>query len=259
MSEQLNNSVLTAFEILSLFSNGRQSLTSQIVCKELGLKPITAHRFLRTLEVAGALVSERRGQYRLGLALAHLGSIAASSDVIARIAQPYLDDLASRFRETAIATTYRNNRMVVIASANSSRSYSLNMGVGEPLEMHCTANGKLWLASLTNEQVESFLSSQELQAYTPRTVVDAQRLKVEIEQVRKDGYSFCKGEREAEITAIGVPVLSGVGRMIAGISLVGANSHFGEEFTREALEALRKTAEGISASVAGESDSYEHD
>lgn len=70
---------------------------------------------------------------------------------------------------------------------------------------------------------------------TDRAITDRAQLEAEIDLARGWGFAYNLGEREDDITAIVVPVLTGSGRMVAGLSLFGPTSRV----TRETLDAAR--------------------
>ncbi|MUZ76020.1 helix-turn-helix domain-containing protein [Agrobacterium vitis] len=252
MSGQLNNSVSIAFSILNLLSESRPFITTQDVTQDLQINQTTAYRFLRTLEELGALVAVKRGQYRLGVMLADLGERAVANNTLANVVQPYLNELADELKESALATTNNHNRTIVISSTRSRQPYSVNINVGTELEAHCTANGKLWLANLSRDELSHYLTNTERTAYTNNTVVEPQSLGDVIALTRANGYATCLGEREQEISAVGVPVLSRNDKMIMGISVFGPNSHFDDAFQRKAVDVLSKMATRIQASLYGD-------
>ncbi len=245
MAEQLNNSVLTAFDILGLFSERRQTISSQDVRKELQLGAATAHRFLRSLESAGALVSGQRGQYRLGLKFIDLGANAAAANVLLHDIQAILEELANETQETAIAAVLKKQKVTILARANSPRPYSIHMDIGAELELHCTANGKLWLANFSQEEYRKYLRDSKREAFTKRTICGEEQLKAEIDKVRQHGYAICIGEREEEISAIGKSVYTDGGNMFVSISIFGPNSHFDESFNKRALIVLDRAVNRI--------------
>lgn len=252
MSGQLNGSVLNAFAVLNLFTDARPVVTTQDVSRELGMNSVTAYRFLRSLEVAGAIVSFQRGQYRLGPALVDLGERAASADSIAALLQPSLNKLSDELGETSIATTFRKGRVELVARALSPRPYAMNLPVGSFLEPHCTANGKMWLATLRQDELERFMDSYSFAEFTPQTITDKTALAAEVEKVKQKGYATCIREREEEVSAVGAPLYSGSGKMIAGISIFGPSWRFTEDFISEAVGKIRLEADKLQRNLDAE-------
>lgn len=242
MAQQLNNSVARAFDILRLLGRGRPRIGVAEVSRELGLNAITAHRFLKTLETEGALVQVSKGSYRLGYALVDLGDRALEQDRLGQMLQPVLDDLTVNLGEASMATLYQAGMVTCIARAMPPRSLSVDIRVGDRLEAYCTAHGKLWLAHISPRDRAKYLDQVRLDALTGQTIVRKDALRQEIDTVRQRGFSYNLGEREDGITAIAVPVLTDMGRMVAGLSMFGPTSRIDRAALDRALEQLRRAA-----------------
>ena len=59
---------------------------------------------------------------------------------------------------------------------------------------HCTALGKIMLASLQPEQFERFVAQAEFKALTPKSITSVETLRREIAEVRRAGAAFDDGE-----------------------------------------------------------------
>ena len=77
---------------------------------------------------------------------------------------------------------------------------------------------------------------------TDRTITDRETLEAEIDLSRSRGFAYNMGEREEGITAIAVPVLTGSGRMIAGLSMFGPTSRIGRDTLDGAIDRLKSAA-----------------
>ncbi|WP_417583435.1 IclR family transcriptional regulator [Pelagibacterium sp.] len=251
MAGQLNGSVITAFSVLNLFTPHRPIVTTQDVSRELEMNTVTAYRFLRSLEAAGAIVASQRGHYRLGLSLADLGERAVSADFIAAQVQPYLNALSDDLGETALATKYSRGRVEIVARALSSRPYAMHMPVGSVLEPHCTANGKLWLASLPPEELRRYLDNEKRASFTAQTITDASAIIKEVEEVNRRGYALCLREREVEISAVAVAVKTRSGSTVAGLSIFGPSWRFSDQYVQNAVGKLKSVASEISSHLYG--------
>src|SRR5690606_7711262 len=162
--------------ILGLFSEHRTEITAAIVVRELGLNAVTAHRFLKSLEHVGALASVDRGVYRLGYRLFDLAYRVESEPHLASRLQPVLDDLAAAANESAMATRFDGRDVFCIATGLSKHAVVFNARVGARFEAHATANGKLWLAELDDAALRRHLATVPREAFSGRTLVDADDL-----------------------------------------------------------------------------------
>ncbi|SMF77853.1 transcriptional regulator, IclR family [Tistlia consotensis] len=252
MSVQLNASVLKAFAILGLFTAERSEITAATVAAELGLNGVTAHRFLRTLERAGALVAAAKGVYRLGFLLVDLGDRATHQAQLGRTLQPVLDAITRDMNEASMVTAFQADMVVCIARALSGRSLSVDIRVGSQLDGYCTANGKLWLASLPAPALARYLDLVERRPLTGATIVERAALLEELERVRRQGWASNENEREEGIRAIAVPVTTHEGRMIAGLSVFGPTLRMTDAVMARALERLRAARAEIEQAMYGE-------
>lgn len=246
MSAYLNNSILRAFSILSLFEDDRTEISAAVVVRELGVNAITAHRFLKTLEHVGAVTTVSRGTYRLGYKLVQIAALAGDSRHIAMRLQPTLNELARTANESAMATVFDGRYVVCIATAMSERALAFAARVGARFEAYATANGKVWLAGLSDAALERYLDKVPREAFSNRTLVERDALSAEISDVRRRGSATNVGEREEDLTAVAVPVRSRDGAMVAGISVFGPSVRFDSAASERSLALLTKAAEKAS-------------
>jgi IclR family pca regulon transcriptional regulator len=81
--------------------------------------------------------------------------------------------------------------------------------------------GRVLLAYLPQDQLESYLSRVILTQYTPRTVNSVDKLRLQLRNVRRNGYALCDQEYEIGLRSIAVPVHAGNGRVVAVVNLSG--------------------------------------
>jgi DNA-binding IclR family transcriptional regulator len=84
--------------------------------------------------------------------------------------------------------------------------------VGAAFPLHCTANGKAFLAALPPPRLAGL--SGNLDRLTPHTITEPAVLERELEQVRADGVAYDREEHTAGICAVAAIV-----RELAGIPL----------------------------------------
>lgn len=252
MAAKLNESVLKAFAILDLFGELRTELSATEIAKATGLNGVTVHRFLRSLEAAGALTCAKRGVYRLGYHLLDLGERVRRSNQLTATVQPLLNALTQDLRESSLATQFERDAAVCVAYAIADRPFTINVPLGKRLDAHASANGKLWLAHMPAEERARYFEQTELRAHSSRTVTAREALAAELETIRAQGFACNRGESEESLRAIAVPVLGPKGNMIAGISVFGPESRFDAAFQADALAKLRHTATALTHALYGD-------
>ena len=126
----------------------------------------------------------------------------------------------------------------------------VNSWIGKRMDIHCTALGKALTAYLPEEQVEALVRRRGLLRHNDNTIASLKRLKQELEQVRKQGYSIDDEEEEIGVRCLGAPILSANNQAVAAISITGTTDEINAD-SRDALVArLRTTAAAIAADLA---------
>lgn len=242
MTSQLNGSVLKAFKILDLFAAGQSELTAKETADALGINMITAHRFLHTLVHAGALRATSRGVFRLGYMFADLGERVLHDGNLPIILQPILDQLARDTGEACMATIFERDMAVCIAKALPDRPLYVDIRIGSRLDAFCTAHGKLWLAHMSADDLDRYFKNADLTGITDQTITDITALKNELATIRAQGFASNNGEREKDIYALAVPILTKHGKMISAFSVFGASPAL-LETDNATLNRLKSTAQ----------------
>jgi DNA-binding IclR family transcriptional regulator len=96
-----------------------------------------------------------------------------------------------------------------------------NIGkVGRRTPPHCTAAGKVLMASSGERQVERILA-RGLVRYTPHTVANPASPTMELMVVREQGYPTAQEELEQGLNAVAEPIFDHRGQTIAAASVSG--------------------------------------
>ena len=148
-------------------------------------------------------------------------------------ARPSLRRLAAESGETANLIVPRPGGTEAIAQVDGSHLLGVTNWVGRPLGLHTTAAGKVFVAFGA-----SVLEQGELEASTPHTITDPDRLSAELETVRERGYATLVDELEIGLAAVAAPVRAGGGAVVAALCVSGATLRL----ARQRLELLGRVA-----------------
>ena len=97
------------------------------------------------------------------------------------------------------------------------------------------------LAALPQPQIEDFLSRLQPEAITAHTIVNKERLLLEIDRARAQGYAIVDQELELGLRTIAVPVRNFRGDTVAAINIsVHAARIAVEDIVESCLPALLK-------------------
>jgi IclR family pca regulon transcriptional regulator len=232
--------------VIQIFSRERPALTLSDVARLTGTTRATARRILLTLEKLGHVRSDGR-LFSLTPRVLTLGWAYLSSLNLWEVAQPLMEELVEQTRESCSAATLDLPEIVYVARVPTRRIMTISLGVGSRLPAHATAMGRVLLADLPREELDSFLEATPFERYTEHTTTDADALRAEVSTVREQGWAFVDQELEIGLRSIAVPLVGHGGRVVAALNTSAAVPRVSvEEFHERFLPALLETAASIS-------------
>ncbi len=137
--------------------------------------------------------------------------------------------------------------MVVIARTSGPGAFQLTDRVGVVRPAHCTALGKIILASLRPEQLTRFIDRVELKPSTPKSISDVGALMREIAEVQRTGVAFDDGEFNMEVRCVAVPVRDFTGQIIGALGISGPVWRLSIQALQSRAKMLQGAADRLSA------------
>src|SRR5947207_13309158 len=167
------SSVANAIRLLTSFSGEEDELGITTLAGRLRLAKSTVHRLAATLTGAGFLEQNgETGKYRLGLGLFELGALVRRRMDVANEARPKLRELLETTGETVQLGIIDHYSVLYVYEMESRRAIRMAAAVGARAPLHCTAVGKVLLASQPQDYVKQVLGPG-LTADTPTPVTPA--------------------------------------------------------------------------------------
>lgn len=208
-----------AFHIIEMAAQlGRVS--SADIVTALGIPKTTAHRLVSNLEEFGFLEhGMERGRYQVGPRLLELATNILAASTSHGPIHALLMELSRRTAETVSLGVMRGSEVVYIDSAIGNSPLTLNFQKGHRAPAHCTSSGRVFLANMEKKQLDAYMLSGPWEPITPYTIVDPDRLRQEIELVRKQGYATNDSEFAIGVVGAAVPISGPNGRNIACLSI----------------------------------------
>lgn len=231
--------------VIEVFSAEAPEMTLSEVAQRSELSPATARRALFTLMKLGYVAMHGKRFLLLPKVLS-LGSAFLSSMNIRDIAQPPLQEIADRFKDSASMAILDGDNVMYIAHVPNKRRIRYNGSVGYRSPAFGTSLGLALWAGLDNAALEEQLAKAPFRAYTSQTRTTAEQLRDAVAQARTTGYATAQEQLEYGIVAIAVPVRDASGRVIASINCSSelARNNL-ESLVSTRLEPLRETAAQI--------------
>lgn len=227
-------------QVIEAFDQERSRLTIAEVAERTGLTRAAARRYLLTLTALGYMRHEQK-QFSLTPKVLRLGQSYLHSARLPRIAQPLLYRLAYSLGEAASVGILDHDDLVCVAAVSAGQLISATLQPGTRVPAYCTANGRVLLANLPQEQVERFLAHATLEPINAHTIVDTGELALAIARVREQGYALVDQELELGLRTIAVPVRNFRGEVVAAMNIsVHAGRMTVEQMVERCLPSLIK-------------------
>jgi DNA-binding IclR family transcriptional regulator len=235
-----------AARILMCFNPENPEMGLSEIAQAVDLHKSTTHRIVMTLMQYGFLERSGDGQkYRLGIRLANLGFQVIQRMDLRREAIPVMTKLRDQWDEACDLSIFDDGRVFYIEVMHSNHALRIAAEVGQHLPAHCTASGKLFLANMKPQELESFLD-HPLKAYTKNTLTSVDELRRQLQQIQEQGYSIDNEEYEMGIRAISAPIRDQTGVMVAAVSVPSPTSRMTASRVSEIYPALIDAALSIS-------------
>ena len=202
-----------ALAILAAFDERRPAMRVSELAAQLGTHKSTVSRLLATLEGRG-LVRREGDAFAPGPELARLGGLAVRGLALADAAQEPLARLAEDSGEAVNLAVRRDGAVLNVHQVQARHFVGATDWAGRATPLHCTANGKVFLAAAREVPAE-------LPALTPRTITNPAALGAELARVRDRGWAAAVEELEAGLHAVAAPVLDATGATVASVSVAG--------------------------------------
>lgn len=213
-----------AMNLFELLASSRSGLTLSELSRKLNMPKSSTHYLIYTLVTRGYIQRASNGRHLLGLRFSDVASASTAESNLATLATTYLRQISARLNLTALVAVLRSAEAVIIAKATSVQDGGGGAWVGRHLDLHCTAQGKALIASLSDEELRKIFGGRELARFTSRTIKSFTALKVHLADVRAQGFSVNDEEHVLGVRAIAAPVRDPLGVVIAAISVRGSTA-----------------------------------
>ncbi|MGR4868584.1 IclR family transcriptional regulator [Variovorax sp. LARHSF232] len=209
-----------SLRLLSLLASEGRALTLADLASQLGLPKGTAHRICTQLLAGGFLardVDER--SFSVGPALRKLAFDTLNHGTVRGLRHEVLSELVRQVGETCNLTTLDGVQVLYLDRVEAKWPLRLTLDVGSHVPLHCTASGKLFLAQMPKKARDALIDRLPLERMTAYTLVKADALRAECDEIAKRGHSRDREEFIAGLVAVAVPVRDAAGQVRAALAV----------------------------------------
>jgi IclR family pca regulon transcriptional regulator len=237
-------------DVLACFDTHHPSMSLTEVAAAAGLARPTARRLLLTLEELG-FVRSSGGTFALTPKVLTLGMAYIGSLGLWDIARPHLEALVAGTGESSSMAQLDGSDIVYVARVAVPKIIALRVEVGTRFPAVQTSQGKVLLAALSPEELDTTLavpSRAGLPTYIGRST---EQLRRELTEVRARGWALADEELAPGVRSVAVPVRDGEGAVRAAMNVtVHAAETSTECLLQDHLPRLLRTAGDVSAEWA---------
>ena len=235
--------------VIRAFDAEHPELTLSEVARACDLTRAAARRFLLTLVDLGYVRTDGR-LFALSPRVLELGYAYLSSLTLPQVAEPHLENLVAQVRESSSACVLDGDDVVYVARVPTSRIMTVAINVGTRFPAYATSMGRVLLAGLPDEELDSYLARVRLVQFTARTVSSTKALRAELLKVRAQGYAIVDQELEEGLRSVAAPIRDRADRVVAAMNIsVHASRNTVESMRRDLLPKLLDTAAKVSADL----------
>ncbi|MDI3270227.1 MAG: IclR family transcriptional regulator [Bacillota bacterium] len=236
-----------ALDLLQLFTPSRPEWSVKELSEVTGYPKGSISRMLATFVARGFLRQDpHTRRYRLGPAFLVATRLVHGHLDYGSLAEPVLQELAARTKETAIWMVRVGWRSLCQATVESPFPVRMAAEVGRYASLHSGASNKPILAFMDAGEITEYLDSPYFVSRGPRTIVDAQKLWAHLADIRQKGYAESDSEVEPDIQAFGAPVFDAGGAVLGAVSVAGPCTRMSTHNPDEVIASVQRAAQSLS-------------
>ncbi|MDR1519305.1 MAG: IclR family transcriptional regulator [Planctomycetota bacterium] len=245
LSNQSAEKLLLIVETMSALDG---SIRLQDLAERLGMNVSTVLRFLAPLRRRGYVEQDpETSRYFMTFKLCGLANNISSRLDLRGVARPFMRHVAAVFEESANLSVESDMSVMYIETVNgSSKAIMAMQRIGHVAPLHCTGVGKIFLLEYTLRKIDQYIAVKGLTRFTEHTITSRGRLMLELDEIRRRGYSFDNEECEEGARCVAAPIRDYTGRIVACVSVSGPASRMTDEHIQANLPSLIEAAGQIS-------------
>jgi len=239
-------SLAAGLDIILVFDENHSSMTLSEVAERANIDRAKARRYLLTLNALGYVHKNKR-QFSLTPKVLAFATSYLNSAHHNEIIQFYLESVTEKTGESCSFAVLEGDDVVYIArSAAEHRLTSIILSIGTRLPAVYTSMGRAILANLPAEELKHYVNNAQLDAHTPYSIIDNEKLRDILLEVKANQYAIVDQELETGLRSLAVPVYKSNNELIGAINIsVNAMRISTEVLTKKFLPILHECAENI--------------
>jgi DNA-binding IclR family transcriptional regulator len=239
-----------AIDILRVLIAEYHPLGVAEIARMVSIGKSTAYGILQSFQEEGIVTKDSNSKkYTVGKEMMRLSKLIFKGQDLISIARPFLERLVQLVDETVFLGVREYDAVKVVDVIEAKKDLKISSPVGTKLPITAGAVGKIFLSTMSNDEILSYFSNRDLPRYTESSITDMNIFIKEIETTRRRGYSFDMEEYLKGIRAVAAIILQDR-NPVGAIWFVGFSNSMIDERLNHITSNLKHTAEQISDRVS---------
>ena len=240
-----------ALNILGILLNNGNEMALGEISRLSGINKSTTSKIASTLVQYGYLKQmEKRGKYSLGTIYFKYTGVIKSKLQLRSIVFPYVEKLSQLVNESVIVVFGTRPESMFIETFHDLSRPTNTLRVipdeGFDMPLNCTCLGKLYLAYMSEDELQKYFDEKPRQQHTPNTIIDENALRDNLNLIRQSGVSFDNEEHTLGVRGVASALLNAEGKLVGGISILAPSIRLTRARMRKIAPDIKAFAIGIS-------------
>ena len=213
-----------ALDILNVFLKvHNKELKLSEIARLANLNKATVNRVVSVLLARGYLSqAQKRGKYSLGPQFLYFSGVIKQSATIRDTAMPYLVKLQELVEETVILASFDGKRAFIVEGIHP-KHHALRIipDEGSVTPLYCSSMGKIFLASMTEPELEEYFKNTNVEPYTPNTLSDINLLRRHLMVIAKEDVAYDDEELIVGVRSLAVGIKDPEGKITSCVGIMG--------------------------------------
>ena len=243
-----HQSLKRGLQIVEMVAEMAEPPTLSAIARKSKLNRSTTHHILKALVEFGYLVQAPKTHiYSLSSKLFRLTRRTWSTEQLAEIAAPFLQELGNLTGEGTSLAVFQNGNVVIAAKQEQEGPLRVVQRIGESRPVYCTAVGKVLAAGLPEPDLEELIERTDFERKTPKTIISASAFRKEMARIRKKGVAFDNEEHIKGVRCLAAPVRDYSGETRASLCVVGPKDNLSPKRITKVQHHLLEVTAALSA------------
>jgi DNA-binding IclR family transcriptional regulator len=249
--ENISRTVNKALDVLEIFLQKDGELRLSELSSLTGLNKATTYRLASTLVKRRFLHQiKKNGKYSLGLKMIDCSFAIRRNLKIIDLAYLYLGKLNTAQNTAVNLTILDEDKSLVIEEVGiSSKGLPIISKETKRLPLHATACGKIFLASMKEDERKAFYRRNTLKSFTEYTTTNVAHLEKELDLIRNEGIAFDMQDYKMGLWTMAAPVYDKNENVIAAASVIIPQARTDRDALRIMESALKKCGHELSRAI----------